>query len=221
MKDLEQIRVDLEEFTSLVDEEHYLNGAGLKDKAEFTRIYDRFGQLFTRDTIDFVRDYYKTAEGEDQRRATYLKAFLIGDYLENRVKELSDKILTIEAEATIQVEGRTMPFRQAAVIMANEADHSKRSSIFQARNTVIQGFNPIMEERLKILHKTSEDLGYRNYLQLYSDLKGFDIEALQRMLRPLLDKTRGMYLDSMGELVQERTGVSLADAEKHDISFTF
>ncbi len=85
MNDLEQIRIDLEEFTSLVDEEHYLNGAGLKDKAEFTRIYNRFGHLFNRDTIDFVREYSKTAEGEDERRVSYLKAFLISDYMENRV----------------------------------------------------------------------------------------------------------------------------------------
>ena len=63
MFSIDRIRADLEEFTSLVDEEHYLNGAGLKDKAEFTRIYEKFGHLFNKETIDFVREYSKTVEG--------------------------------------------------------------------------------------------------------------------------------------------------------------
>ncbi len=221
MNDLEQIRIDLEEFTSLVDEEHYLNGAGLKDKAEFTRIYNRFGHLFNRDTIDFVREYSKTAEGEDERRVSYLKAFLISDYMENRVKELSDKLLTRESEATVNVDGQTLAFRHAAVVIVNEPDRYKRSSIFQARNRVIQSLNPIMEERISIFHKTSNDLGYSDYVQLYQDIKGFDLEALERILQPLLEKTLDSYLNSMGELVQQRAGVKLSEAEKHDISFTF
>ncbi len=135
MNDLEQIRIDLEEFTSLVDEEHYLNGAGLKDKAEFTRIYNRFGHLFNRDTIDFVREYSKTAEGEDERRVSYLKAFLISDYIENRVKELSDKLLTRESEATVNVDGQTLAFRHAAVVIVNEPDRYKRSSILTTWDT--------------------------------------------------------------------------------------
>ncbi len=221
MHDLEQIRTDLEQFTSLVDEEYYLNGAGLKDKAEFTKIYNKFEHLFTRDTIEFVREYSKTAKGEDERRVRYLRAFLVSDYMENSVKELSDKLLTRESEATVNVDSQTMTFRQAAVVIANESDRHKRSSIFQARNRVIQGFNPIMEERILIFHKTSNDLGYSDYVLLYQDIKGFELEALERMLQPVLEKTLDSYLNSMGELVQQRAGVELSKAEKHDISFTF
>ncbi len=221
MRNIEQIRIDLEQFTSLVDEEYYLNGAGLKDKAEFSKIYEKFGHLFNRDTIDFVREYSKTAEGEEERRVRYLKAFLIGDYMQNGVKELSDKLLTMETKATVDVENQMLPFRQAAVVMANEPDHYKRASIFQARNSIIQSLNSVMEERILILHKTSKDLGYPDYVQLYQDIKGFDLDALEGLLKPLLDQTRETYLSAMGELVQERAGVELSMAEKHDVSFTF
>jgi len=221
MLSIDRIRADLEEFTSLVDEEVYLNGAGLKDKAEFTQIYDKFGHLFNRDTIDFVREYSKTAEGEEQRRVRYLNAFLIGDYMQNKVKELSDKLLMKEVEATVNAGGGTLPFRQAAVVMANEPDHYKRGAIFQGRNLVIESLNPLMEERVRLFHATSKDLGYSDYVQLYQDIKGFDIEGLEKMLKPLLEQTRDVYLDRMGRLVMERSGLELAAAEKHDVSFTF
>ncbi len=221
MLSIDQIRLDLEEFTSLVDEEIYLNRAGLKDKAELTQIYNKFGHLFNRDAIDFVREYSKTVEGEEERRVRYLNAFLVGDYMQNKVKGLSDKLLTMEAEATVNVRGETLPFRQAAVVMANEPDHHSRGAIFQTRNQVVESLNPLMEERVRLFQATSKDLGYSNYVQLNQDIKGFDIEGLEKILRPLLEQTREVYLERMGRLVLERTGLELAAAEKHDVSFTF
>jgi len=221
MFSIDRIRSDLEEFTSLVDEEHYLNGAGLKDKAEFTKIYEKFGHLFNKETIDFVLEYSKTVEGDEERRVGYLKAFLVGDYMQNMAKELSDRVLTMEVEATVEVEGRTMPFRQAAVVLANESDHYKRGEIFQARNRVMDRLNPVLEERFRLMHETARELGHAGYLELYEDIKGFDLKALEAVLKPLLEKTSALYHERMSRIVMEKTGLGLREAEKHDVSFTF
>ncbi len=207
MFSIDSIRSDLEEFTSLVDEEHYLNGAGLKDKAEFAQIFDKFQHLFNKETIDFVREYSKTVEGEEERKVGYLKAFLIGDYMQNQVKELSDRVLTMEVEATVDVEGQRMPFRQAAVVLANEPDHFKRSEIFRARNRVIEQLNPVLEEKFRMMHKTAEDLGYPGYAELYEDIKGLNLKALEATLRPLLEKTQAEYHERMGRIWMGRTGL--------------
>src|SRR3989304_2234111 len=133
MIDFERIRSDLEEFTTEIDREYYLNGAGLKDKLESSRIYRKFSHLFNRDTIDQVYEYGKTVKGEDERRLRYLRAFLVSDYMENRVKELSDKFLTEESGAIVDVEGETMSFRQSAIAMANELDGGRARVSFDAR----------------------------------------------------------------------------------------
>src|SRR5262249_34386894 len=198
-----------------------LNGAGLKDKAEFTKIYEKFGHLFNKETIDFVREYSKTVDGEEERRVGYLKAFLVADYVQNKVKELSDRALTMEVEATVEVDGRAMPFRQAAVVLANEPDHYKRGEIFKARNKVMDRINPVLEKRFRLMHETARDLGYAGYVELYEDIKGFDLKALEAILRPLLERTRAVYDERMSRIVRERTGLRLSDAEKHDVSFTF
>src|SRR5215467_10164878 len=221
MLSIDRIRADLEEFTSQVDEEHYLNGAGLKDRAEFTRIYDRFGHLFNKETIQFVREYSKTVEGEEERRVRYLRSFLVGDFMQNQVKELSDKALTMEVEATVEADGVTMPFRQAAVVMANEPDHFRRSEIFRARNRVMDKLNPVLAERFRLMLETARDLGYAGYVELYEDVKGLDLKGLEAILRPFLEKTRAVYHKRMGQIVKERTGLDLSEAEKHDASFTF
>jgi oligoendopeptidase F len=221
MLDIESIRSDLEEFTSQAVEEYYLNGAGLKDKAEISKIYERFAHLFNRDIIDLVQQHAKSAQGEEERRLRFLRAFLVDDYLENRVKELSDKLLTIEAEATITVNGETMPFRQSAVQQANETNRHRRASIFAARNNVIQGLNPLLEERMLRLHRTAEELGYENYTNLFKEIKGIDLNALQRTLQPFLEKTRSLYTRKMGDFMQSRIRIALSDAEKHDVSHAF
>lgn len=221
MLDIEKIRSDLEEFTSQTVEEYYLNGAGLKDQAEISKIYQKFAHLFNQDTIDQVQQQAKSAHGEEERRLHFLRAFLVDDYLENRVKELSDKLLTIEAEATITVNGETMPFRQSAVQQANESNRYRRASIFAARNNVIQGLNPLLEERMLRLHRTAEELGYENYTNLFKDIKAIDLDALQRTLQPFLERTKTLYTRKMGDFIQSRIRILLSDAEKHDVSHAF
>ncbi len=221
MFDIEQIRSDLEEFTRLVDEEYYLNGAGLKDKAEFSKIYEKFGHLFNQDIISYVQEYSKTAKGEEARRVKYLRAFLVGDYLENRVKELSDKFLTMESEATIKVRGETIPFRQSAVTMVNEEIREKREDIFRARNIVVENLNPVLKERTILLHHTARELGFEDYAALYEEIKGVELQPLCLAVQKFLDKTRPLYEKKMSELIESRVGVSLPEAEKHDVSFAF
>src|SRR5262249_10319650 len=73
----------------------------------------------------------------------------------------------------------------------------------------------------RLMHETARKLGYAGYVELYEDIKGFDLRVLEALLRPLLEKTRAVYRDRMGQLVKERTGIQLSEAEKHDASFTF
>ena len=58
-------------------------------------------------------------------------------------------------------------------------------------------------------------------MELYEDVKGFDLKALEAIMRPLLEKTRAMYNERMGRIVKERIGLGLREVEKHDVSFTF
>ncbi len=218
---IEKIRSDLEEFNSLLDQEYYLNGAGLKDRIESAKIYEKFAHLFNRDLLDEVKKQSSSADGEEERRLRYLRAFLFGNFMENHVKQLSDKATTMESEATVTIAGETHSFRQAAVLMVNEPNRKKRASIFTARNKVIENINPVLEERIRVLHKTAKELGYADYVKLYEDIKSVRLESLDQMLQSFLERTGTMYVTRLGEFTKTHAGVVLSEAEKHDISFVF
>lgn len=157
--EIENLRHELEEFTREVDEEYYLTAAGLKEQADFSRIFEKHNQLFTHNTIDKVQKRLKAASGDEERRLRFLRAFIVGDFLESHVKGLSDRFLTQEAQATVMVDDHELPFRQSAVVLANEADRARRTRIFEARNLVIERLNHVLIERVETLHGVSKELG--------------------------------------------------------------
>jgi len=65
------------------------------------------------------------------------------------VKELTDKFETMEAQETVRADPEEIPFRFAAVKIANELDRAVRGKIYAARNSVIERINVVLEERMK------------------------------------------------------------------------
>ncbi len=63
--DADQHRRRAEEFIGALDLEYYQHFSGQKEVCDFTAIYDRFPELFTKQTIDELEADYKTYKGED------------------------------------------------------------------------------------------------------------------------------------------------------------
>lgn len=221
MMSLEEIRREVENFNSDIDREYYLNWAGLKDEMNLSAIYDRYASLFDADLIDEVRTRRRDATGEEARRLGYLQEFLTSAHLTQKVKELTSRVETMAATESVKVNGERIPFRLAAVKMANEADRERRSRIFYARNRVIDKMNSTLKERMDAMHAASEDLGYESYLALFTEIKGIDFQALSKIMQQLIGKTGRLYRDGMGDLFRRIAGVPLGEGEKHDLTLVF
>jgi len=221
LRDLEEIRRDVENFNGDIDREYYLNWAGLKDEMNLSIIYNRYASLFDPDLIAEVRTRRESATEEEARRLRYLQDFLTSAYLTQRVKELTSRVQTMAATESVTVNGQRMPFRLAAVKMANEAERAKRSRIFNARNLVIDKMNLMLKDRMDAMHAAAESLGYENYLSLFSEIKGIDFQALNNIMKRFISETEGLYKDRMGDSFQRMAGVPLGSGEKHDLAFIF
>ncbi|MDH5362425.1 MAG: hypothetical protein OEW84_03830 [Aigarchaeota archaeon] len=221
LRDLDEIRRDVENFNGDIDREYYLNWAGLKDEMNLSVIYDRYANLFDPELIAEVRARRRAASEEEARRLRYLQDFLTSAYLTQRVKELTSRVETMAASESITVNGERMAFRLAAVKMANEADRAKRSRIFHARNQIIDKMNPTLKERMGMMHAAAESLGYESYLSLFTEIKRIDFQALSKIMERLISRTEGLYRDGMGDLFQRVAGVPLERGEKHDLAFIF
>ena len=221
MYDWNRIRRDVEDFCSEMEKEWYLNWAGLKEEMNLSAIYNRYKHLFTKELILEVKEKRKHAKGEEERKLRYLQQFFVSEYLGMIVKELSEKAETMESKETIKVDGEKIPFRLADVKMANEPNRERRSKLFEARNRVIDKINVVLLKRMEKLHETSRELGYTNYMALFRDIKGIDLQRLEKLMQDFSTKTKSIYTTRMDKALLKKVGVKLKDAEKHDLAFFF
>ncbi len=219
MYDWNKIRQDVENFSSELEREWYLNSSGLKEEVNLSPIYDRYGFLFTKKLVLALKEKRERAKGEEERKLRHLQRFFASRYLVNTVKELTEKADTMESKETIRLNGETIPFRQAAVRGASEPKREKRSQIHEARNEVIDKINVLSLARTEKLHETSKELGYANYATLFETVRGIDFRQLEKLMQDFIAKTESTYVNRMETALLDKVGVELDDAEIHDVAF--
>jgi len=221
---VERLRRDLEPFENELLEEFYSNYAGLKDEMATAAIYTKYEHLFSEEAVRAVKEAVEaeSAEGaEDTRWVRYLRFFSTNGYMDNIVKHLSDKAVTFEAQSVVECDGEPIPYRMIPVRLRNEAEREKRRRMFEAKLVETEKLNPLLLERMEKLHGLSKDLGFKNYHDLCSTLKGLDYRALEEKMEDLIRKTDEVYVREMDRMLQARAGVPLADAWSFDIPFAF
>lgn len=220
--DISKLREDVEPFQSELMEEFYRNYAGLKDEMSTVGIYDRYRHLFSEDAVSEIsRAIDDAGESEDLRWLRYLRTFSTLGYVDNAVKIFSDKANTFEAQAEVEVGGEKVPYRFIPVKLRNEPDPKTRKALFEAKLTATDELNKILLERMGTVHDLSVVLGFKNYKEMCSSLKGIDYRALEDQMDELVKRTEPLYADSMNTLLEDRANVTLADAWSYDIPFAF
>jgi hypothetical protein len=218
--DITKYRKDSESFLYQIDKEYYLHFSGQKENLNLGPIYDRYGYLFERDYIDYIKGIKDRSTGEDRKKAEYLLKFCTEGYMERHVKELVDRIAEEEARARINIGGNEVPFRYSEILLANEPDRAKRREIERERNEKIAGsFNDILYEYWYTLHRQAVDLGFPSYRELFSYLKQQDFIDLKIEMEELLDQTCDLYQKHFGKLLEEELGIVLKDSVRSDFSF--
>jgi len=216
---LDQYRRDYAEFNAAVLREHYLFGSGQKMTLELARIYERFGDLFSRQTIEKLkRQLDETSAHFESQRASlnHLLKFAIEQFLEDAVKALTEEISAYEAAATIELAGRTMTFQEAIVALATERRRATRQVIDNKRLAVIAAANDLRAERLLKLHEAARSLGYESYTTLFEQLRQLDYQAIFRAASPLLGRTESLYVARLSETLQRNIEIRVEEAERSD-----
>lgn len=219
--DIKELRKGVEGFVGEMDEEYYLNGSGQKEDLNLSAIYDKYSYLFSEGLLHEITAARENATGEEDRSLRFFQAFVTEALLDSTVTELNDQFETAESKATIEVDGEKIAYRMSAVTLSNEENREKRRLIDRKRLEVVKELNPILEKKIAKLHKTARKLGYENYMELYRSLKGIDFVNLEKIMKNLLTRTEGIYVEKMNEFLQENLGITLEEAEKHDISLLF
>jgi hypothetical protein len=219
---LEEYRHGYAEFNAACLREQYLFLSGQKPRLEIAPIYERYSHLFSRDSInelkqrlDDMRDHFETERAATSR----LLAFAVEQFLEDSVKQLTEAISDYEAEAAIEWMGREMTFQDAAATLTTEQDREARLAIYKKRLAVIDASNDLRAERLAKLRLSARSLGYENYTSLFEQLRQLDYEAIAHQAGALLARTESLYITRLDEALRRDLGIGIEDAERPDCAY--
>ena len=215
---VEAYRRRAEEFVAALDYEYYAHYAGLKADCDFTAVYDRFPELFTKEAVDELNAVYEVVQGEEKKRLAFLLEFTIDGFIGERTKHLTDQIANREGRAVVHVDGQDIPFRQAGIVQANEPDRDRRRRIERARLDVVQGqLNELYDELWRSEHELARQLGFADYTALYDMLTRVDLDLLRAQAEAFLQDTEGLYQRSLEKLLPAKLGIKLTDLEYADL----
>lgn len=187
--------------------EYYLTGAGLKGDPEFQTIYQKYAEL--------VSDGALAAAQASGSRA--LVEWAVDTRVGRLVAPYEERQLIWEQDATVDVDGHSLPYLRVPIELANCADRALRNALDAARARAgAEGLADLRRERFVAEHVAVRLLDLGDYVEAVGALAGIDLDALGREARAFLDRTQAMYEETVAQLAKRRLGVPLADLTRAD-----
>jgi hypothetical protein len=191
-------------------QEYYDHFAGLKDTLDIERVYEEYEDLTRLETAQRL-----------EQGPTELWRFACEGFLGNLTRSHQARAAEVEATLEATVDGETIPYRMARVVMSNESDRGKRQRIDEERIRLLdEHLNPLYLEAFGIDRKAVNDLNAPNYYELYRRF-GFRLDELAVECRALLDETEKLWEDEGDKLFRSRLGFGLDEAKPWDVGRLF
>jgi len=205
-------RADAEEFVSSLDREYYLHFAGLQDEFDIETIYERHGELFTRDNVRRLRE-----DGTPQ-----LLEFAVQGLIGRELKAEQAEVARREAALEIEVDGQRMPWRQAPVVQVNEPDPDRRAAIERASlDASTEALDPLLREMLERSHALVRELGWPSMRVMCEELSGIDLVALERQTAAFAEATEDEYEALLSGPLERELGFGFERLRRSDFGFFF
>lgn len=201
------------EVSAALEQAHYelstegrLARVGLKERQEIAPIIARYSYLYSRAQIESLRGEMEAAQGERREELTRLYYALLDGYIDARVSDLQDEVVTSLATATATVAGTTYPFHALVPEISRTPDPAQRERLLEGMVEVIAP----RDELLSRLHGETEaamaDLGYKGYIDFFAAVKRVDYARFAAVVERTLNLTRPLYEKYVGAWAQAELG---------------
>jgi hypothetical protein len=195
---MDAYRRGAEAFVSEIGLEHYLHFAGLKPSLEIEAIYEAHANLFTREAVESLR------AGANPALVEFCVEGLVGRATTRETAELAER----EAELELELDGKALPFRRAAIEQARASEPGRREAIEQARLEVTEReLNPLHERVIERTHELAEELGWPSMTELCGEISGIDLRALAARADDFLVATQDEYEHVVEPTMRSELGI--------------
>ena len=210
--DLARYGEEAEKFLASFTEEFYRHDAGLKEELEISGIFQQHQALFAPGVVSRLMGERGTREGR------YLAEFAVMGRVEHGLRGITEEIHTEEARATVEWEGREIPWRQASIVVANEEEAGRRHALERLTVAATAALNPQRARRLSRAQELAKELGFAECATMCAEVGGVDLEGLRKQTARVLGETRERYERAMEEALAS-AGLPRGEATTGDWSF--
>jgi hypothetical protein len=214
--DVSQYRREFAAYSSALERAYYQYRAGFDAELSVEPVYDRYGDLFTRDAIGRLHEAEKSTPAHLETERAGLHALWgaasIG-FLDAQAKELLDEIALCESAARVQWDGESLPAHSVAKLVANEPQAARRHELYARWLDAVSSCDDLRAARFESLHESARTLGSASYRALFTEIVGTDYEELARGAEGFLARTESTYLHALARA----TARDLPDVPRDDL----
>jgi hypothetical protein len=180
-------------------------------------LYKAHPGLFTSGQIERVQQA-EAAETDpvQKQRLRYLERYLVLEYLGQATAPLADRLNTEEARATVHIGKDTIPYRQIAVLLANEQRPDRRKILYAATDPVLDSLTATRKALWGKFYTLAKELGYPNYTAMIEQLKGFSLSSMRASALEILASTDSLYRTLLQQILRTQAGLDTAQFFRYD-----
>lgn len=185
--------------------------AGLKNP-NFFAIRKSYGSLFSKETIDRLRELLGTTTGRDARERMERVMFeLVEGIVELGAVESVEAVMKEKRRAVACVEGEKIPFLELHRMMSREKNSAKRERLREAYVEAVKHTEEKRLEAKRARRKRLASFGFGSFREYAETKKRIDYEALLKRSVAILEETTGLYRRVLTEILKERFGKGLGE----------
>lgn len=169
-------------------------------------------EIFSVDTIAFVRSERDMSEGDERRALSLLHAFLVGEYLSAMAPSREPSPATV-----VTWEGQSVPGWRVPSLLATESDAARRASLEHAWAEAERKSAPARDARWQAIARAASKLGYGSLLELAAELRGESVDTLAALAGELLDATGAAYRGLIDAQARLELGEAMSELRGRDL----
>jgi hypothetical protein len=216
MMDTNQYRLEFAAYHTKSEIAHYEYRAGLVPELLVRPIYERYGNLFSREAVEDLRraesEVPTHLDSEISGMRALIGAACIG-YLDLQSRELTNELARRESSAKIVWDGEELSSFGVPKSLANESSSKQRRDLYARWLDCVAENDDLRVARFEALHQSSRELGFDSYRALYTKAIGSDFGRLADRARALLDRTEKSFRNALARKVVR----DLPDIDQHDL----
>ncbi|HEY0547455.1 MAG TPA: hypothetical protein VGC91_18890 [Pyrinomonadaceae bacterium] len=221
--EVNEYRREFAAYSSALERAHYQYRAGHDAELHVEPIYERYGDLFTREAIADLREAEQSAPAHLETERAGLHALwgaaCIG-FLDAQAKELTDEGALCESSARVEWDGESLPAHSVPKRIANEPKPLRRRELYARWLDAVSSCDDLRAARFESFHESSRALDFESYRALFTEIVGTDYQQLALRAEDFLKRTESAYHSALAR-VTARELPDVPHGELHHADYFF